>query len=285
MPKNPPEPGIYHDVPFGEYLDWQCMSNSILRAGSRSMRHLKAAQNSTRESTPSQILGQAEHTAVLEPDQFPRQFIVRPERFVNTKGKEIKLIDKGEGADYLANLRRNHTLLSEDDYRRCIGMRDAVRSHPAAMILLGGKIEVSIVWLDEETGVLCKARLDVLPADRAYIADLKTTRDGSPGGFPREVARYGYHRQAAFYLDGLAALGKPAEAFCIIAVENFPPYAVCVYTLDTQAVSVGQWEYRKALAAYAETCVSGEYPGYPMTPQMLSLPHWAIPEDDEEQAA
>ncbi len=54
-------------------------------------------------------------------------------------------------------------------------------------MLNGGKgmNEVSIVWVDEQTGLKCKARLDRLTVYRGYpfVLDLKTSKDASPSPF------------------------------------------------------------------------------------------------------
>ena len=42
---NQPEPGIYYDIPFDQYCDWQALNISTLLHGRRSMLHLKAAMD------------------------------------------------------------------------------------------------------------------------------------------------------------------------------------------------------------------------------------------------
>jgi hypothetical protein len=92
-------------------------------------------------------------------------------------------------------------------YETCIRIRDSVHVHTAARQLLtgvGGSLEVSIAWVDEETGILCKARIDFtttrLPAcaDRRREVHHGCERDA----FMRSIWEYGYHRQGAHYLEG-----------------------------------------------------------------------------------
>lgn len=42
-----PDPGIYLDVPFEDYLQWDAISNSKLSLANRSLAHFKAGWNDT----------------------------------------------------------------------------------------------------------------------------------------------------------------------------------------------------------------------------------------------
>ena len=64
--------------------------------------------------------------------------------------------------------------------------------------------EVAIFWIDEETGVPCRIKVDVLGADIA--ADLKTTRNVYDVGY--SIVDFGYHRQVGFYLEGINQIKK-----------------------------------------------------------------------------
>jgi exodeoxyribonuclease VIII len=107
------------------------------------------------------------------------------------------------------------------------------------------------------------------------IVDLKTTQDAGPK-FAQSVAKFGYHTQAAFYKDGMAYGEKKNCGFTIIAVEKTPPYAVGVYVMDGEAVEQGRKNYKRVLTRWAKSVQSGNYPGYSVAPETLSLPDWAI---------
>jgi hypothetical protein len=161
-------------------------------------------------------------------------------------------------------------------------MRNAVQSHRSAAAIIGadGDVELSIAWDDADTGVRCKARIDKLLPH--VLADLKTTISASPDGFVRSFAKYHYHRQIAFYLDGLAAIRGDDHIPEIVAVENHPPFGVCVFAPDAESIAIGRDEYKRVLAAWAVACVDRHYPGYPEDIQPLALPAWAVPREDDE---
>jgi hypothetical protein len=156
-------------------------------------------------------------------------------------------------------------------------MTEQLYKHPEARKLLHGALkEISIKF--ELDGFPCKGRLDAYHADgelEGVVVDLKTTRDASPEGFKRAAYSYGYHRQAAWYLQGLKTLGLPATSFYIIAVETSAPHAVAVYKLSEKALEAGLKEVTELFALYKECKSTNEWDGYSRTAQVLELPYYA----------
>lgn len=177
------------------------------------------------------------------------------------------------------------------DYDRVQNMAAALRQHPIAAALLApgsGLPEQSLFWVDEPTGVWCRARPDWLPhrgPGRMLVADFKTTRDGSPAGLARAMETYGYHQQAAWYLDGIRTLGLADNpVFLLVFQESDPPHVVTVAELTAPTLRIAAAKNRRALQEYAKCAASGVWPGYvPDTaPYYLSLPPWAEIRDTEE---
>jgi hypothetical protein len=159
-------------------------------------------------------------------------------------------------------------------------MAAAVLGHPIAAQLVRGRgvSELSLVWQHPETGLTCKGRLDRLVsfADWSWIVDVKTSRDASPRAFAADCARYGYHRQLAFYRSGLEELRPAPRRAAIVAVEKEPPFAVAPYELTERALDQGDRENATALATYRECSDTGVWPGYSNGLELLELPPWAV---------
>lgn len=219
------------------------------------------------ESTPAQIFGAAFHCAILEPDDFHRRYA----RFDGDRRT------KDGKAEYAALQAAGLTTLSGDDWQAIAAMREAVMAHPVASHLIENSIhEFAYAWKDPDTGAACKGIADIVmpTAGGLVLADLKTTTDASEEAFRLAIARYHYHRQAAFYLDGFGA-----RAVNVIAVEKAPPYGVMVYRIPPHVLAVGRAAY-KPLAALYQGCVeSGKWPCYDTGITDLQLPAWAIPDD------
>lgn len=159
---------------------------------------------------------------------------------------------------------------------------DAVFEHPLAGALIGrdGDSEVSLFWSDVESGVACKGRADrvtITDDGQHWLVDLKATgQTANPDRFGSTAASYGYHLQAAFYLDGYEQITGHRARFLNVLVETAAPHFVAVVELDDEALDVGRAKYRDALDIYARCRESGDWPGYtPAFTKVVSLPRWA----------
>lgn len=78
-------------------------------------------------------------------------------------------------------------------------------------IIEQGTKEQCIEWKDHQTGLMLKAKPDLIPAGTDYLVDLKTAQKADAESFAKEVINYGYHIQTVFYRAAVAAC-KP-DAF------------------------------------------------------------------------
>lgn len=283
-------PGIYEDLSEAEYFALPYASNSRLTLLKRSPAHLRADIDNPTAPTDSQKLGTAAHRAILEPAVFEAHYTVG-----GSCAAELKSgARKGEPCGVTGSARYGGQwycgkhpqdgepdavdVLSYEDYRACLGMRDNMRAHPRIRRLLeaDGRNELTIIWDDVETGVRCKARVDRLVTSfGGVVLDVKTTQDARPDEFERAVFKWGYFRQLGFYQDGLAANGLTMKHLVIAAVEKIAPWAVAGFRLSDAAADAGREELRILLRRYAECMEKNEWPAYPTDIRELSLPTWA----------
>jgi hypothetical protein len=246
-------------VPFEEYLRWEGVSQSALKRMEHSPAHVRHYLDTPHEPTPAMVLGNAIHTAVLEPDKFDMRYAVAPKVDRRTKvGKETWAAFCEENADKV--------VLSADDAKACKAIAGRLRDKgcgAAPWLLAQGHSEVSFQWTHERTGLLCKGR-----ADRIFrgpkgpvLVDLKSCQNADPGAFSYASAKYGYGPQAAFYLDGLtAATGELHQFFQVIAVEKEAPYFCRVFSLSDETLAESREKYEGWLTQYAECEASGVWP-------------------------
>lgn len=262
--------GLVHGLPNETYHAAPGISKTGLDKLARSPAHYLAYLREDRRETPALRLGRLIHAAVLEPDSLA--LAVGPD--CGKKSKE----DKATWADFNAK-NIGCEIVTADEAETIRSVRDSVYAHPAARRLLfaRGVAEASGWWFDQTTGELCRCRPDYLRSD-GIVIDLKTTEDAGPS-FSRSAANYAYHKQAAFYADGLAAItGETPAGFVFVAVEKTPPYAVAVYQLDAVAMEVGRALYQRDLMTLAECKISRQWPAYSEKIETLSLPGWAVKE-------
>lgn len=219
-------------------------------------------QRPVMEPTAAMRLGTLVHCAVLEPDELLQRYGVCGPR--NTKaGKEQAERMAADGIEAVTN----------SDMALALSMAASVREHPfAAALLADGKAEQSFWWDDKATGQRCKCRPDWYQGNT--LVDLKTCQDASPGAFARACATFGYHTQAAHYLNGTFA-----DRFVFIAVEKTYPYAVGVYELDGDAMAAGAEQCRIGLQTISDCRAINEWPGYTTTCDTIAMPKWALRND------
>ncbi|AVH59926.1 MULTISPECIES: PD-(D/E)XK nuclease-like domain-containing protein [Streptomyces] len=173
-------------------------------------------------------------------------------------------------------------------------MAAAVRQHPVAGPLFtpdGGVAEQSLFWTDPRTGVRCRCRPDWMPHrqenGRLVVVDYKTAKAVDPAALAKAVYDHGYHAQAAFYLDGVKALGLHGDqepAFVFVFQSKTAPYLVHLVELDFPALALGAARNERALRIYAECARTGVWHGFNDRITYLPLPPWAEKKDHEEYA-
>jgi hypothetical protein len=264
-----PLPGLHRGVSFADYCEWDALNQGTLKRGP-TMAHVKyAMDNPGPDDSDARRIGRALHLATLEPERFDAEFMLTPKIDGRTaEGKAAKAalaLDPREKLD-------------EAEHADVTGMAAAIRAHKGAMRILiqPGSLEVSMLWQDEPTGLTLKGRMDIFRPKLGVIADIKSTRNAEPWAFTSDIYKYGYHRQAALYLDGATACGDKSDTFILIAVESSAPYCVAVYALDAVALEVGRIENREALDKFAAAKKSGVWPAYPDTIEQISVPNWAV---------
>ena len=151
----------------------------------------------------------------------------------------------------------------------------AVRRHPlAGAMFRGGRAEVSLYWIDDETGVTCRGRIDYVHP--GGLVDLKTTTygRGDLDVFGRSAASYDYPMQAAVYSGGWEALTGVRLPFVTVVVEVDPPYMITVGQYDDDDLDAGRARWRTALSVYAERESSGVWDD-PLTDiPTIPIPAW-----------
>jgi hypothetical protein len=277
---NLPACGIHHDVSFDDYALWPAANFSTVKAIRNTASKCKYAIDNPKELSTAMALGQALHVATLEPARFDGMFHICPPCDRRTKeGKEL----------YEAECRKagGKILIREGD--ESLGEVERVRGMSAALHALksadpflhgAGRNEVSMLWKDEDTGLMCKGRVDRLienfpGLDLPVIVEIKSTKNANAWGFGKDVDTMSYAAQAACYRAGYTATAGKAPMHVFLAVESFAPFDAAVFTLDDESMQTGLLQYRQMLKRYAECLKTGLWPGYPDHVQILSMPKYA----------
>jgi hypothetical protein len=102
--------------------------------------------------------------------------------------------------------------------------------------------EVEIYWHDDVTGLPLKSKLDTCYKKGQIVCDLKTTSAKSEKAFRSTFKKFGYFRQAAYYLDSVQG-----KRFVFIAIQKFAPFNIYQVELTPEELDIGRNQYRKLL--------------------------------------
>ena len=259
------------DIPNAVYhADRSCVSVSGLKQILRSPAHFQAyLQGVTHKETPAKFMGTAIHARLLEPDVYATEYVVAPEADKRTKEwKEFEIANADK------------RILTADQMASIEGIAHSVSQHKSATTLLrAGRVEHSIIWQDEETGIWLKIRPDCLciDFDIGICLDVKKTLDASPAPFARACVTYDYDLQVAVYLEGLRQVFKRDFDFVFLPVEQDAPHGCALYGAPSEMLERGERRFRQALHLLKSCRESGEWPSYQPAGDyaLLDWPRWA----------
>lgn len=285
--------GVFPDEPAETYyvrrLD-EASSSGMKVLDGKSPAHFKYWVENPDDDEESAALafGKAFHCATLEPDVFDLTYAVLPED-APQKPTAAMLAAYAKGTSGDSSKARiewwqawdadnvGRILLTAANYEKVRRMGESIRAHPVASgLILAGQRELTMRWVDEKTGVQCKARADLYDRDFGFLLDLKKTVSAHPEDFARSIIKYRYHVQHAHYADGARVLDLPLKHYVLLACEDVEPYVCAPYHIDAHAEMRGFEIRDRALERQAECLRTGKWPGYAERIRELTLPAYAF---------
>jgi len=124
--------------------------------------------------------------------------------------------------------------------------------------------QLSLFWTDPETGIRLKTRPDICKVKTNSVINLKTTKDGSPEEFSKDIAKYAYPLQAVLEMRGCIATGlldKIDYYFWLVAEKN-EPYCATVYEFDKEDWGYNATELDYLLGILKKAQEANLWPGY-----------------------
>jgi hypothetical protein len=249
-----PGEGIYFNMSFDEYKALPYFSRSLAKKVRFDLEEARYYQEHGIEETSAMALGTAIHSMFLEPEDFDRIY-VRDLSFKDFPGKVIldtnkelenflasvgekksgmkkeELIakvepwldpnkyviwDKELKKFYEKAALNKQQILSNEDFETMIGLRASFAKRKyLPETIKGGYAEVTIIWKDAETGIMCKCRVDYLRP--TVITDVKsfsvTNEDKSLFEYLfNQTTRKYYNFQFAIYSEALETIIKKIRA-------------------------------------------------------------------------
>lgn len=222
-------------------------------------------------------LGSAAHNMALRQDFWREEIdIIDARDWKTKKAKEAKAESRAAG--------RYPILVAQ--YGALEAMVLKLEAHPqAGRAFTQGQPEMTLVWRDEQSGVVCRARPDWTPDDQKFDPwpDYKTTQEGKPGVWDRRYCLdHGGILRAAWYHEAIrqcCGVERPVQYYVVQEVSA--PYVVTVRVVPLPIIDLGRRMMRRALTEFARCLKSDDWPGYDFLTD-LSCPQWAFDRLDEE---
>lgn len=301
---NVPQRGLLFDLPREQYDnllalgEWNWTTLSELASSPAHLRYLVDHP----EANDSDLFerGIAGHVATLEPSIYGgrkydsldiAQAVPGAVRYFHWPEANGKRGTKAWDAAEAECKRVRAKLLREKDHLWAEAIAKAVHASPAVAELGGikGDAEVTMRWSEHADAMAggkpytwkLRGRVDL---DAPWgLGDLKSARDASVEGFMSAVARYHYHAQAAFYVDGYQRITGKTRPYFWIVVEERPPHVVTVIEASNAVLARGREIYWEHLFKLRECLEQNEWPPYAKhVVRGAELPRWAMPFDDEQ---
>jgi len=219
-----------------------------------------------KEQTDNVLFGSLVHALCFSPKQVADEYIMAPYEDWRTKeAREWKQAQTDAGK----------AVIKEADWQRAEDMKEAIMESEYIFGL--GACDYEVAAFGKIGDTVIKGMVDILPHKGEKLVDLKTTNSlGTEKDLARLVMSFGYHWQAAVYLDLVNGLtGQNRTEFEFLFVETSYPYETAVVGLSPDFIQKGREGYMNAVAKWQDAVSTRKFlPSHPF-PLVLDAPAWA----------
>lgn len=273
------EDGIYDNISIEDYhANRTHISATRIKYAKKSLKLLDWHNRGliVQEDKSHFSFGNAVELALIDKSQFDKKVAVMPDSVWCDEAMRIKEYKTVRNSSHYQE--RKTAWLTEnagkyiimdkgekESYEAIKHMIDSCNNDPIIQRLIGGtQYQVSLFWTDPETGLKLKTRPDVCKAKKNVIVNVKTTLDGSPEAFSRELAKYDYPIQAAIEIEGCLKTGfmESVDNYFWLVLEKEPPYNATIYEFDEQDIAINTDHMHYYFNKIAEAQKNDKWPGY-----------------------
>ena len=139
----------------------------------------------------------------------------------------------------------------------------------------GAMIEQVCLW--QEGDDWCRARPDLVSADRKVVINYKTTgASAAPSSFGSTIVKSGYHVQAYHHARGIMAETGVMPTYLWLAQETDPPYAASILGASPALMELAAMQWRYAIELWRNCLASNEWPAYPSRVCWVEPKSWDV---------
>lgn len=266
-----PSSGHFSRTSFSWYRALNAISTSEINRLQNTLAHWRVSLEASETVSDSLKIGNA-FDALIESERRFREEIGVLAADVNLRTKVGQATRDGLQKTFGAN-----AVLKEVEARVVRKMVDAAKANKrvAEMIKNALSWQGVIVW--ESEGIPRRCRYDLLTeiGGKTILVDFKTTAldKASPRYNPKHFYDFGYHRQAAAYLEAARTVELGVDEFWFVFVESSAPYAVRAEPIDEVSLKIGELELEERLKKILYAIMHDDFPAYP-SGDPFTVPRW-----------
>ncbi len=218
--------------------------------------------------------GRAAHCLILGDEVFAENYVLFP--FPDRRTNAAK--------EWLAA--QTKTVVTAEQIEHINRMAENLQKVPLVQAgILAGKPEVSLIWVDEKTGIYVKARPDVIQLNGQVVADLKTCASAAFVDCHRTINKYAYDMQFALAIEGIdRVFGVTATDAVVVFVEKTPPYHVRTVPIGPDELYWAKARIRRGLDKVAAAIKTPPLPVYDDDETPYKMSDWQRQRFEQEQS-
>lgn len=268
--------GIYDNINIKDYhSDRDYFSSSSLKLAKKSLKLFELWLNGEIDTTGKEVpkieshfdFGNAFELALLDQTAFENEVFLYDIEARPETNKTMASIKNKEWKEEI--FKTDKYIVSKwgekESFQTIVKMLTSCHKDAVIKKLIQGiEYQYSIFWKDEKTGLKLKTRPDICKTKKNIIVDVKTTIDGSPEKFSKDMADYDYPFQAVMQIDGVIKSGfmKQVDAYYWLVVEKEPPYSATLYEFDPEDIAWVTDEYDYVLNCVSQALKKNHFPSY-----------------------
>lgn len=271
--------GIYTDITIEAYhANETHLSSTQIKLAKRSLKQFEwyLQGKIVKEDKPHFSFGNAFELALLNAVEFAEKVAIKPDE---EWCREVMNLDEGYSKPRATSLYKTrerewsigregmYTIMDagKESYETIKHMLDSCYADKIIQGLIRNtEYQLSLFWTDEETGLGLKTRPDICKRKKNVVVNVKTTEDGSPAAFSRELAKYDYPMQACIEITGCLRTGlmEQVDNYFWLVCEKTAPYNATIYEFSQQDIAASMDELRYHLNKIAKARKENLHPGY-----------------------
>jgi hypothetical protein len=271
--------GLYTDLTIEDYHSNRThLSATQIKLAKHSLKELDWTLRGLikREGATHFDFGNAFELALLDKNAFAEKVCIKPDQqWVDEAVTQDETLTKPRASGYYQKKNREFLLGREQKYiindqgdQSWETIQAMLESCFADKVIQGliknTEYQLSVFWTDENTGLRLKTRPDICKRKKNVIINVKTTEDGSPKGFAKDLVKYDYPIQACHEITGCMQSGviESIDNYFWLVVEKKAPFNATVYDFDQEDLKMGMDELHYLYNRIKKANDQNLFPGY-----------------------